>query len=143
MTDATGDDVPQDPPQHAHVDGALMLSFGAVIPGREALAVDVFTELSRFLGAVLDDGVSSFSPYFFADGLMGDVSGFFMVEGRRDRLDRLRRDEGFTRLVLRAGAGLQNVRVHTLIAGSEAGRLVNRYRQIRIDLGLVPEDPGS
>ena len=136
----TVDDVPQEPTHHAHVDGALMVSFGAVIPGREALAVSAFTELSRFLGALLDDGVSSFSPYFFADGLMGDVSGFFMVEGRRERLDRLRREDPFARLLLRAGAALQNIRVHTLIAGSEAGRLVNRYRDVRVELGLVAPD---
>jgi hypothetical protein len=114
-----------------------MLSFGAVIPGREALAVACFTELSRFFGSVLDDGVSSFAPYFFADGLMGDVSGFFLVQGSRDRLDRLRREDEFGALLLRAGAATQNVRIHTLIAGSEAGRLVNRYRDVRMSLGLI------
>jgi len=115
-----------------------MLSFGAVHPGREALAVDVFTEVSRYLGKLLgDDVITSFEPYFFADGQLGDVSGFFIVQGMRERLDELRRDEAFTRLVLRTGAATQNMRVHTLVAGSEAGRLVNLFREVRTELGLI------
>ena len=131
------DDVVQvehDPP----VDGALMLSFGAVLPGRERLAVDVFVEVGRHLGRLMDAGVlASFRPYFFADGVLGDVSGFFLLEGRRAQLDALRREEAFVRLVLRAGAATANVRVSTLLAGSDAGRLVNLYREVRGELGLL------
>ena len=132
------DEVPEPVPRPPRVDAALMLSFGAVHPGREALAVEVFTEVSRYLGKLLgDDVISSFEPYFFADGQLADVSGFFIVQGLRETLDELRRDEGFTRLVLRAGAATQNMRVHTLVAGSEAGRLVNLYREVRTELGLI------
>ena len=123
-----------------HVDGALMISFGAVHVGREALAVDQFTELSRYLGRLLAEGaISGFRPYFFADGRAGDVVGFFLLEGRRQRLDDLRREADFVRQVLRAGAATANVRVQTLIAGSEAGRLVNLYRDVRKELGLLGE----
>jgi hypothetical protein len=122
----------------ASVDAALMLSFGAVLPGREGLAVNTFVEVGRYLGRLMDTGVvSSFRPYFFADGLMADVSGFFLLEGDREQLDALRRDEGFVTLLLRAGAATANVRVHTLLAGSDAGRLVNLYREVRAELGLL------
>ena len=131
-----GDVVPVE--SDAPVDAALMLSFGAVLPGRERLAVDLFVEVGRYLGRLMDTGVvSSFRPYFFADGLMGDVSGFFLLEGDREQLDALRRDEAFVTLLLRAGAATANVRVHTLLAGSDAGRLVNLYREVRADLGLL------
>jgi len=133
-----GDDILEPALRSPRVDGALMLSFGAVDAGREALAVDVFTEVSRYLGKLLaDDVITSFEPYFFADGQLGDVSGFFIVQGMRERLDELRRDEAFTRVVLRAGAATQNMRVHTLVAGSEAGRLVNLFREVRTELGLI------
>ncbi len=122
----------------ASVDAALMVSFGAVVPGREALAVDTFVEVGRYLGRLMDAGVvSSFRPYFFADGAVGDVSGFFLLEGDREQLDALRRDEEFVTLLLRAGAATANVRSHTLLAGSDAGRLVNLYREVRADLGLL------
>ena len=135
---ADADEIPDPAPRPPRVDGALMLSFGAVRAGREALAVDVFIEVSRYLGRLLaDDVVTSFEPYFFADGQLGDVSGFFIVQGMRERLDELRRDEGFTKLVLRAGAATENMRVHTLVAGSEAGRLVNLFREVRTELGLI------
>ena len=123
---------------HTHIDGAVMISFGAVQTGREALAVDTFVELSRYLGQLLTDGViAEFQPFFFADGQLGDVSGFFIVEGQRAKLDALRRDEAFLRQILRAGAATENVRVHTLVAGSDAGRLVNLYREVRAELGLI------
>jgi len=123
---------------HEGVDAAVMLSFGPVIPGREALAVDLFTEVGQVLGRLMDAGtITGFRPYFYADGLAGDVSGFFLLHGRRPRLDELRRDEGFTALVLRVGAAVGNVRAQSLVAGSGAGRMVNLYREIRQDLGLL------
>lgn len=125
-------------PAHAPIDGAVMISFGAVHTGREALAVELFTELSRYLGNLLADGtVTAFRPFFFADGMVSDVIGFFLLEGRRDALDELRRREDFVRLVLRAGAATANVRVHTLMAGSQAGRLVRLYGEVRSELGLI------
>jgi hypothetical protein len=131
------DDVPDDRPRPTHTSGALMLSFGAVHPGREALAVEQFTEVSRYLGKLLaDDVIEHFKPFFFADGMQGDVSGFFLVEGQRERLDALRRRDDFQRIVLRTSAATANVRVHTLVAGTEAGKLVNLYKQVRSELGF-------
>ena len=121
-----------------HVDGALLVSFGAVHPGRERLAVDTFTELSRFLGERLSDGdLTSFQPFFYGGGAVNGTVGFFLVEGHRERLDDLRNDERFARLLLRAGAATANVRVDPLVAGPEAGRLVNLYREVRDELGLL------
>ena len=131
------DDVPEERPHPTHTSGALMLSFGAVHTGREALAVEMFTEVSRYLGKLLaDDAIENFKPFFFADGMQADVIGFFLIEGQRERLDALRRREDFQRIILRTGAATANVRVHSLIAGTEAGRLVNLYRQVRSELGF-------
>jgi hypothetical protein len=138
MSDIPDDDDVEPVPHRPHVDGALMLSFGPVHPGREALAVATFTEISRYLGKLLaDELISSFQPFFFAEGAQNGVIGFFLIEGHRDRLDALRRDGSFTRLVLRSGAATQNMRLQTLVAGSEAGRLVNLYREVRAELGLI------
>ena len=123
---------------HTHVDGALMVSFGAVHPGRERLAVDTFTELSRYFGERLSNGdLTSFQPFFYGSGAVGGTVGFFLLEGHRERLDDLRNDDGFARLLLRAGAATANVRVDPLIAGPEAGRLANLYREVRDELGLL------
>ena len=124
--------------ERTHVDGALQVSFGAVHPGRERLAVDTFTELSRFFGERLSDGdLTSFQPFFYAGGSVGGTIGFFLLEGHRERLDALRADERFVRLLLRAGAATANVRVDPLLAGPEAGRLVNLYREVRDELGFL------
>ena len=133
-----GEEVPEPIEHPAHIEAALMVSFGVVHPGREALAVNTFTEVSKFFGKLLaNDVITSFQPFFFADGSHGDTVGFFILEGHRTRLDELRRDPEFGRLMLRAGAATRNMRVHTLIAGSQAGRLVNIYREVRQELGLI------
>ena len=125
----------------SHRTGAVMLSFGSVHPGRERLAVETFTEVSRFLGEVLADGViESFTPYFYEGGSIGDTIGFFLLEGQQEALDALRRRDDFQRLVARAGAATANVRVAGLIAGSAAGRMVNLYRSVREELGLLGGD---
>ena len=126
------------PVDHAHVSGALMLSFGEILPGREAVAIEAFRELARYFGRLLSDGViTEFKPYFFADGPLNDVLGFFLLEGSRETLDALRRDEDFRRVHLRMGAASEHVRVNTMAAGSEAGRLANLFREVRTELGLL------
>jgi hypothetical protein len=132
------DDVPDsaDPPEH--ISGMLMVSFGAVHPGREGLAVEMFTELSRFLGKlVAEELITGFKPVFYADGQVADVIGFFLIEGHRESLDLVRRRGDFGRQILRMGAATANVRVQTLIAGTEAGRLVHTYREVRSELGFI------
>ena len=126
-----------DAQHHTHVDGALLVSFGAVHPGRERLALDAFTELSRFFGRRLSDGdLTSFQPFFYGSGAVGGTVGFFLLEGRRERLDDLRDDEGFTRLLLRVRTTTANVRVDELLAGPDAGRMVNLAREVHDELGL-------
>jgi hypothetical protein len=94
--------------------------------------------VSRFLGRLLaDDAITAFKPYFFADGIHGGSTGFFLIEGDRERLDGLRRRPDFQRMLLRAGAATADVRVQTLVAGTEAGRLVNLYAEVRGELGLL------
>ncbi len=124
--------------EHRHVDGALSVSFGAPHPGRERLALDSFTDLSKFLGACLADGeLTSFQPFFFAAGPVAGTIGFVLAEGRREVVGDLLHRESFVRLVLQMRAASENVRVEVLVAGSEAGRLVNLYREVCEDLGLL------
>ena len=141
MTDVPydDDDVPIEPADHPeHISGMLMVSFGAVHTGREALAVEMFTELSRYFGKlVAEELITGFKPVFYADGQEADVIGFFLLEGHREALDAVRRRPDFGRQILRVGAATANVRVHTLVAGTEAGRLVNLYREVRSELGFI------
>ena len=123
--------------EHTHVDGALLVSIGAPHIGRERLAGEAFTEMSRYFGQRLSDGeLSSFQPFFFADGAVAGMVGFFLLEGRREVLDALRRHETFVRLLVRARAANADVRVDTLLAGPDAGRLVNLAREVHDELGL-------
>jgi len=122
-----------------HINAALMLSFGGVQPGREALAGDVYQEVYRFLGRVLAEGrIQRFKPYFFADGQLFDMIGFFLLEAHdRAELLALRQDEEFERLLAKAAAVTQTLRMSILNSGAAAGRVLNLHQTVREELGLV------
>lgn len=131
-------EIPGDVPAPRHVTGALMLSWGPVHVGRELLAVDVYDEVFKYLGRLHGEGrIDRFRPYFFADGNLSGTTGFFIIEGDRSTLDDLRRSAEFVRLLIKANAVASNVRISTLTAGTEAGRFIHLYREVRAELGLV------
>jgi DASS family divalent anion:Na+ symporter len=111
---------------------AVLLAKGAP-PGIVVYGFACFANLS----ACLTHFGTTPGPIFYADGQVADVIGFFLIEGHRESLDVVRRRGDFVRQVLRLGAATANVRVQTLVAGTEAGRLVHLYRGIRSELGLI------
>lgn len=132
------EEVPTEREPIEHVDGALMVSFGAVVPGRERLASENFVEVSQYFGKLRADGrISDFRLYFFADGQFAETNGFWILQGRRRDLDAIRTDEEFIRLFARGTASNQNVRIENLWAGATAGRIANVYREARREIGLL------
>ena len=114
-----------------------MLAFGASRQGREDLAAETYVDASKYFGTLLADGrIARFHPYFFADGPLADMNGFFLLEGDRESLDALRRDEEFRLFMMKAGMVVDRLRTHSLLAGTEAGRQINLARRARREMGL-------
>jgi hypothetical protein len=136
----TDPELPDQLEPHTRINAALMLSFGEVVPGREHLASESLVEVSRFLGSALsDDRISHFTPYFFADGPLADVVGFFLIEAEsRSQLFDLRTDQEFEEILAKAVISVRNIRLNTMHTGSEAGRILNLHRRVRDEIDERP-----
>jgi hypothetical protein len=98
-------------------DSALFIGWGATAAGRERKAVELFGESLRFLVGLVEQGrIASVEP-FFLEPHGGDLEGFFLVRGDQDELNRIREDDGFQRLAVKAQVLVHNFGVVGAITG--------------------------
>jgi hypothetical protein len=98
-------------------DSALFIRWGATAPGRERKAVELFGESLRFLTKLVEQGrVASVEP-FFIEPHGGDLEGFFLVRGDRQELNKIRGEDDFQRMAVRAQAVVQRFGVIGAITG--------------------------
>jgi hypothetical protein len=84
--------------------GALFIGWGETHSGRERKAVELFTESLAYLTKLVEQGrVASVEP-FFLEPHGGDLEGFFLVRGDLDELNKVRYEDGFQRMSVRAQA---------------------------------------
>jgi hypothetical protein len=84
-------------------DEALFIGWGDVVRGRERKALEVFNESLRYYARLQQDGtVESFDAWFLAPH-GGDLAGFILLRGERERLDKVQRSADFELLMTRAG----------------------------------------
>lgn len=103
-------------------DAAMFIGWGATAAGRERKAVDLFGESLRFLTALVAEGrVASVEP-FFLEPHGGDLEGFFLVRGDQAELNRIRYDDEFQRLAVRAQVLVQNFGVVAAITGEQLNK---------------------
>jgi hypothetical protein len=98
-------------------DSALFIGWGATAAGRERKSVELFGESLRFLTSLVVEGrVASVEP-FFLEPHGGDLEGFFLVRGEQDELNKIRTEDPFQRLAVRAQVVVQNFGVVGAITG--------------------------
>jgi len=83
-------------------DFGLFIGFGFPVRGRERQALKVFNEAMEYYARLQQQGeIESFESVFLeAHG--GDLGGFTLVRGDRDKLASIRTSDEFARLSLRA-----------------------------------------
>jgi hypothetical protein len=113
---------------------ALFVGWGTVVRGREQMALQVFRETVEFWGRAQQDGrIESFEPIFL-EPHGGDLVGFFLVRGDRDRLQEIRVSEEFSRIVARAGAIVDGFGVVTAYGDEEIARLRGQFEELAGEL---------
>ena len=85
-------------------DAAIFIRWGATAPGRERKSVELFGESLRFLTKLVTEGKAHSIEPFFLQPHGGDLEGFFIVRGDRDELNKVRYEDGFQRMSVRAQA---------------------------------------
>ena len=116
-------------------DEALFIGWGDVVRGRESKALDVFNESLQYYARLQQDGaVESFDAWFLAPH-GGDLAGFILLRGERERLDEVQRSADFESLMTRAGMIVDRVGVVNAYTGEALGRLMSQFQEATAELG--------
>jgi hypothetical protein len=116
-------------------DEALFIGWGEVVRGRERKAVEVFNESLQYYGELQQDGtIESFDAWFLAPH-GGDLAGFILLHGERERLDEIQRSPEFERLWTRAGMIVDRTGVVNAYSGEALGRLMGQFEEVTAELG--------
>jgi hypothetical protein len=92
-------------------DSALFIGFGFPVRGRERKAQSVFTEVVEYCSRLQQSGeIESFEPVLL-EPHGGELGGFFLLRGDRDKLAHLRTNEDFERQILRGELIAENLGV--------------------------------
>ena len=110
-------------------DAALFLGWNRAVPGRENLAMQLFADGMALYAKLQKAGrIESFEPVLLsAHG--GDLNGFVLLRGERQKLDQLRTDEEFMKFAFRAGYCLQGFGVVTAYLGNSIEKNLSTYRE--------------
>jgi hypothetical protein len=90
-------------------DSGLFVGFGAPVRGRERQAIKVFNEAFEYYSRLQQAGeIESFEPVLL-EPHGGELGGFFLLRGDKDKLGRVRGSEEFERLTARAQLITENL----------------------------------
>jgi hypothetical protein len=110
-------------------DFGLFIGFGPPIRGRERLALAVFNEAMQYWTGLQQQGeIESFETVFL-EPHGGDLNGFTLVRGDRDKLASLRTSDEFARLSIRAGLITEGFGVVGATLGERIGTLMGVYNE--------------
>jgi hypothetical protein len=113
---------------------ALFLGWGPVVRGREQKALQVFQETMEYYGRLQQDGkIDGFEPVLIAPH-GGDLAGFVLLRGERDKLDQIRSSEQFEQAVVRAASVVENVGVINAFTGESLGEAMGRFQAVSAEL---------
>ncbi len=107
--------------------GALVIGWGSVIQGREQKSLQVFNEAIQYYARLQQQGtIESFVPVAL-EPHGGDLQGFLLIRGDREKLNALRTSGEFLRLNNRAALVVNNLGVITAFIGEELQRLFTDF----------------
>ena len=113
---------------------AIFVGWGSVIPGREAVANQVFNEAVHFFAELQQRGeIESFEPLAL-EPHGGDLAGCMVIRGDREKLSKMRFTEEFQRIVARGQAVVLNFGVVDAHIGEDLQRYFEINQQSASDL---------
>jgi hypothetical protein len=107
----------------------VFIGWGAPVRGREAKSLEVFQEAIGYWRQLEEDGRIESMEVVLLYPHGGDLSGFALLRGSGEALDRLRASDDFNRLPARAGLVVERLGVVSAALGGSLGPQVEFYRQ--------------
>jgi len=106
---------------------ALFVGWGAIIPGREKAAQKVLAEAVEYLVKLQQEGeIDSFEPVAL-EPHGGELIGFVLVRGEKEKVSQLRTSEAFARIMIQVQLVHTNVGVVGAYMGAEMGALFHTW----------------
>jgi hypothetical protein len=114
--------------------GALVIGWGPAVRGREQKALQVFNEAIQYYARLQQQGtIESFEPVFLQyHG--GDLAGFVLIRGDREKLNALQSNEEFMHLSNRASLVVDNLGIINAYIGEELQRLTAEFGPLASEL---------
>lgn len=119
------------------MNGAIVIRWGASIPGREASGLDVFGKaISHFEGLAKSGRVHSHHEYL---SVTGDTGGFMMVEGDLDELMKILAEDETLKLNNQAAAIVMDFEIEAYAGGTDHAiqQLIGDYTASLQEIGLM------
>jgi hypothetical protein len=114
---------------------ALFVGFGPAIAGQELQALKVLNEGIEYWTRLQQAGdIDSFEPVFL-EPHGGDLAGFVLIRGDRDKLNRVRYSDEWLRLNTRGNMVVQSLGIVTAFVGDEVGSQMQLFQAQATDLG--------
>lgn len=116
-------------------DRVLFIGWGASVPGREELALDVFTEVVGLYGRMQQDGrIESFDVALLDPN--ADLAGYIQLHGSGQQLAAVRADEEFRKTLASASVIVEDLRI---IDGFTNGGVAEELERFREAVARVPQ----
>jgi hypothetical protein len=113
---------------------AIFIGWGNVVRGREVKSLAVFNEGLQYWARLQQSGeIESFEPVAL-EPHGGDLAGFVLIRGDRDKLNRLRYSDEWMRLNDRANTVVDNLGIVSAYVGEDLQRLFASYQPNTSDL---------
>jgi hypothetical protein len=117
--------------------GAVMISWGANVPGREATGIEVFGgALQRFETMTKQGRLEGHREYFSITGRDG---GFMLLEGEVEELTKILSEEETLKLNSRASAVVEDFSIQAFVGGTDntTQELIGTYTSSLKDIGFM------
>lgn len=116
-------------------DSALFVGWGPTVRGREEKASMVFGEAVALWGKLQAEGVIESWGAYFLEPHGGDLDGFFLLHGDRDKLARARASEEMDQVIQRAAMIVDRMGVVGAATGARIEAEMGRFLANAAELG--------
>jgi hypothetical protein len=110
-------------------DSAIFIGFGKPARGRETEAVQVFGEAMQHYGSLAASGEIESVEAVFLEPHGGDLGGFILLRGEREKLDAVRRSEAFELITFKADIVVESIGVVNASVGEGVARGLGVYQE--------------
>jgi len=116
---------------------SVFITWGMSILGREAVGLEVFDSGIAYFARLKHDGIlDDFKVGLAEHGSFDLVSGYVVLEGSEEKLNRVLKSDEYRTLIIKAAHVASNVVVVPCFAGEAIAQRVEQFISARAALGI-------